>query len=214
MRTKNLLAACVILLILSFCPVAVADIVGGWDVAGQMKTKVAIKGYGSDSAKEYVEDFFEFEGSVEGGGTFSSLDYDQGTWEYVKKKVFVHLDANELASFFEDELEGLFGGEGYDVDVYGLIITKNVFYAKERKNGTIKGKSTLVFNCRMYFNDEEIDLGVKVTVTYGFTGTPRLGVTPLGAQRPLSGSGDSANTLPEAIKAQVLNRVSELIPQR
>jgi len=210
MRTRGFVAVFAIMLNVVFCPFVMADIFGSWDVAGRMKTKVKIKGYGSDSVKEYVVDSFKFDED----GNFSTLDFDQATWEYGKKKVFVNFNTDELSLFFEQELEDLFWTEtGYDVDVYDVTIVKNVLYAKEKKNESIKGKWKLVFTCRMDIDSVGI-LNIKTWVKYGFTGTRAGAPTTLSEQRALSEGGDSLSTLSEAIEAQVLNRVFEFLPEK
>ncbi len=145
MKTRELAAVVVVILTMVFCPVVMADITGSWDVTGVMKTKVAIKKYGSDASKEVIADFFEF-GSDQ---SFSMMDLpDGGTWEYFKKKVLVRLEEQNLQDFFKDELESMLWEEAaIAATVDDIVILKNNFSVQERKNGTIKGKSTIGLAC-------------------------------------------------------------------
>jgi hypothetical protein len=186
-----------------------ADIVGSWYVAGPMKMKVKIKGYGSESVKVTVEDIFEFDAD----GSFSTVDYDQGTWEQGKNKIEITMDPEELSLFFEEELEDLLLMEtGYVVDVFSITIEKNAFYAKEKKNGSIKGKWKLRFNCLM-----EIDgvgtLDVRVYVKYNFKGIRDIAVTSSNDLRAWSEAANSERIFSEAISAHVFDHVSKLIPK-
>jgi hypothetical protein len=198
-----------IILPMVFCSIAMADIVGSWYVAGPMKMKVKIKGYGSESVKETVEDIFDFEAD----GSFSTLDYDQGTWEQGKKKIEITMDPGELSLFFEEELEDLLLMEtGYVVDVHNIAIEKNALYAKEKKNGSIKGKWKLRFNCLM--DAEGVGtLDVRVSVKYYFKGIPDVAVTSSNGLRAWSETAYGERILSEAIGAHVIDHISEWIPK-
>jgi hypothetical protein len=207
MRKKGFVFVFVIMLCMILCPVAMADIVGSWGVGGQMKMKIAIKGYGSDTINDYVEDLFEFGAE----NSFSTLDYNQATWGYNKKKVIVNIDPGELAHFFESELENMIYDEtGYTADVYDISIATNTLNMAEKKNDIIKGKWTLVFTCMINVNGLAT-LPVKVNVKYTFSGTRSSTSTTVTIQRKLSESENSGNSMTEAINYIIMDRVAEIL---
>lgn len=210
MKSRTAAAVLVAILTLAWTTFAKADITGNWDVVGVMKTKVAIKKFGSDTSKELTQDLFEFEP----GYSFSMMDFPNGgTWEYVKKKVLVHLDEEELQEFFKDELETMLWDEaGIEAEVRDVVILKNAFTVQERKNGTIKGKLTIGLTCVIDAGGYD-PLLLKMNVKYGFTGTRSFGsVTSVDPQRAASGFGGPPGALPEAFLEGILKRLSETLP--
>ncbi len=209
MRTRGFAVALTLMLFLVFSPVAMADIVGSWDVIGSMKTKVKIKGHGSETVVETVADSFEFNAS----GGFSTLDFDQATWDYVGKKAFVAIDQNDLEFMLETQMEELFENEGYSVGVSGLTIIKNILFAKDNiKKGTINGKWTMVFTCRIELFGQS--LYVTANVNYKFTGMRESVTSSFPELSSLPEDEELRGTLPEAVFRQIQKQISELLPQR
>lgn len=143
-----------------------ADATGSWDISGQVKMKVAIKGEGSQTVTESASDWFVFAAD----GSFEMTDFG-GRWNNAGKKILVNLDTDDLEAYFVDYLEDGLSDEGLDVEITGMTITVNTFSCKENKNGTLKGSWKLVFQAVIYVPAAERVFALKANSKTTFTGT-------------------------------------------
>lgn len=177
MSGKILRFSMVLVFLLVFSAAAYADVTGIWEISGTAKQKISLKGR-SSSQLLGVYDQFEF-GS---DNSFSMMDLPDGeaTWGYVKKKFAVYVDSNYLATSITANLTSAFESEGYTVEITNPTITKNSFTGKEMKDGTIKGKWSLVYGAYLYVYDFDLGANLKYKSTIMFTGVKATGVDILG----------------------------------
>jgi hypothetical protein len=159
----------VVVFLLVFSAAAYADVTGStWGITGTDLQKISLKGR-SSKQELAVSDQFTFGQDR----TFTMRDLPpeaNGTWGYIKKKFAIYLDNNYLAASITDYLISGFADEGYTVEIYDPVITKNSFTGKEMKDGTIKGKWNLVYGAYLYLVGYDVGANMKYKSTITFTG--------------------------------------------
>lgn len=163
MRKSTILAA---VLGIFLSTMAWADVTGSWNISGQARVKVAIKGHGSETETADASDRFVF-----GPGNFFGMTDFDGTWAGAGKKVIINLNAADLAAYFTSELEEGLDDEGIDARIEDMTVTVSSFSCKENKDSTIKGSWKLVLHCSIYVYDSGRSFGVSVNSKTTFTGT-------------------------------------------
>jgi hypothetical protein len=185
--------------------VAWADVTGTWNISGQARVKVAIKGHGSETETADASDRFVFGPN----NLFGMTDFD-GTWASAGKKVFINLDAADLAAYFRTELEAGLEDEDIDADIEDMTVTVSSFSCKENKDGTIKGSWKLVLHCSIYVPDSGRSFGVSVNSKTTFTGTRAASAANLSGD-PVT-RGDSMGAAGGGFPIEVLvRRVQEAL---
>jgi len=172
MSGKILRFSMVLVFLLVFSAAAYADVTGIWEISGTAKQKISLKGH-SSSQLLGVYDQFEF-GS---DNSFSMMDLPDGeaTWGYVKKKFAVYVDSNYLTTSITANLTSALENGGYTVAITNPTITKNSFTGKEMKDGTIKGKWSIVYSANLYVYDYGLVANLKYKSTVNFTGARLTG---------------------------------------
>jgi hypothetical protein len=201
------LTAVMVFLFLISVPVY-AEVEGTWDISGIAKQRVSIKGH-SSGEESAIADQFVFEP----GGTFSMIDLPpeaNGTWGYVKKKFAVYLDNGYLATNITNTLIDGLQSQGYTVDIQNPAITKNAFTGKEMKDGTIKGKWTILYTAYLYVTDFDRGFNMKYKSTITFTGVPVTGMDIAGFDLNLS-EGFSGESIQTVATEAVSNGIKEAL---
>jgi hypothetical protein len=210
MSNKIVRFTMVLVFLLLFSVTAYADATGIWDITGKAKQRISLKGR-SSSQLAGVYDQFEF-GS---DSSFSMIGLPDGeaTWGYVKKKFAVYVNNDNLiTSITENLLSEL---QGYNVEIYDPVITKNSFTGKEMKNGTIKGKWNLVYSAYLYLLDYDVGAKLKYISTINFIGTRTggLDILTLDPNQPVESFIDSIQgTLMEGISDGIEETLMDIKP--
>lgn len=173
MSGKMLRFSVIVVFLLVFSAAAYADVTGTWGITGTAKQKISLKGR-SSKQQSAVSDQFIFGPGI----TFTMNDLPpeaNGTWGYVKKKFAVYLDNDYLATSITENLISGFASEGYTVEIYDPVITKNSFTGKEMNDGTIKGKWNLVYGAYLYLVGYDVGANMKYRSTIAFTGIRSTG---------------------------------------
>jgi hypothetical protein len=190
-----------------------ADVVGTWDIGGIAKFRVSMKGRSTGGNSPITEQLVFGPGP---DNTFSMTDITDffaeahGTWGYVKKKFAIYFDSNYLETNLTNLLIETFRSEGYEVEIRNPAITKNTFNGKEKKDGTINGKWTLVYTAYIYITDIGIGANVKAKTTITFTGTRATSVDILGLESVQPEELSSEN-IKSIIMEEVCNGIQEVL---
>lgn len=167
----------VVVFLLAFSAAAYADVTGTWAVTGTAKEKISLKGRSSKQELAISDQFIFGPGTA---FTMNDLPPEaNGTWGYVKKKFAVYLDNDYLASTITENLISVLADEGYTIEIYDPVITKNSFTGKEMKDGSIKGKWNLVYGAYLYVVDYGVGANMKYRSTITFVGIRGSGADAL-----------------------------------
>lgn len=201
--------------LLVFSVAAYADITGTWEITGTAKQKVSIRGHSSLEQATVTDQFVFGEDWV-----FSMTDLPpeaNARWGYVKKKFAVYLDDSYLISSITDIMIDGLESEGYTVEISNPTITKNAFIGKEMKDGTIKGKWTLIYSAYLYLVDYGRGFNMKYKSTIKFTGVQAAGpgILGLGPNESDELAGDSIQgIITEAVRDRIREALTEIDPVR
>lgn len=175
MLKRQAIFGIVFVILLAFSSSAWSDVVGHWDVTGEVTVKVMLKKTKTVKTTDPYEDTFIFLGD----GDFQMTDME-GQWVYTNKKhtkFSVVLDEADVEAYFEAMIP------------IEATVTSMSFKGKQNKDGTISGTFKMKLSVTVTDGPNAGKTG-KVDAKASFTGTALVpsSDTPKGTAPRLSGS--------------------------